>query len=105
MPSSATRPSMGRRMSGVHSVTSPSTGSSQRAGLVGTNSISQNLGRSASLDYITSNGGTITDAVSSQKWPGEAKVHVSLVNWAKHDYAGPFLLDGLAVVGITSSLT
>ena len=77
----------------------------QRAGLVGTNSISQNLGRSASLDYIVANGGTITDAVSSQKWPGEAKVHVSLVNWAKHDYAGPFLLDGLAVVGITSSLT
>jgi len=72
----------------------------QRAGLVGTNSVSQNLGRSASLDYITSNGGTITDAVSSQKWPGEAKVHVSLVNWAKQDYEGPFILDGVAVSGI-----
>jgi len=34
----------------------------QRAGLVGTNSISQNLGRSASLDYVVANGGVITDA-------------------------------------------
>ena len=77
----------------------------QRAGLVGTNSISHNLGRSASLDYIVANGGTITDAISTQKWPGEAKVHVSLVNWTKQEHAGPFLLDGLAVKGITSSLT
>ncbi len=56
----------------------------QRAGLVGTNSISQNRARSASLEYIVANGGVITDAVSSQKWPGEAKVHVSIVNWAKY---------------------
>jgi hypothetical protein len=42
----------------------------QRAGLVGTNSISQNRARSASLDFILANGGVITDAVSSQKWPG-----------------------------------
>jgi hypothetical protein len=54
----------------------------QRAGLVGTNSISQNRARSASLDYVTATG-HITDAVSSQKWPGDAKVHVSLVNWVK----------------------
>lgn len=79
--------------------------SGQRAGLVGTNSISQNLGRSASLDYIVAGGGTITDAISTQKWPGEAKVHVSLVSWVKQDLAGPFILDGLAVRGITSSLT
>ena len=49
----------------------------QRAGLVGTNSISQNRARSVSLGFIVENGGTITDAISSQKWPGEAKVHVS----------------------------
>ncbi|MBK5218062.1 MAG: class I SAM-dependent DNA methyltransferase, partial [Propionibacteriales bacterium] len=42
----------------------------QRAGLVGTNSISQNRARSASLEYVVANGGVITDAVSSQKWPG-----------------------------------
>ena len=46
----------------------------QRAGLVGTNSISQNRARGASLEYIATNGGVITDAVSTQKWPGEAGV-------------------------------
>lgn len=78
-----------------------------RAGLVGTNSISQNRARSASLEYIAANGGVITDAVSSQKWPGEAKVHVSLVNWVKEPdpLATDFALDGMAVEGITPSLT
>lgn len=28
-------------------------------------------------------GGILTDAISSQKWPGDAHVHVSLVNWVK----------------------
>lgn len=55
----------------------------KRAGLVGTNSISQNTARSASLQYIVDNGGVITDAVSSQVWPGDAAVHVSIVNWVK----------------------
>ena len=52
-------------------------------------------------------GGLITDAVSSQKWPGEAKVHVALVNWVKDPAEPPtaFTLDGLAVPGITASLT
>jgi len=79
----------------------------QRAGLVGTNSISQNRARSASLEYIASHGGVITDAVSSQKWPGEAKVHVSLVNWVKEpaEPVEAFELDGQRVEGITPSLT
>ncbi|HYO45673.1 MAG TPA: type IIL restriction-modification enzyme MmeI [Gemmatimonadota bacterium] len=54
-----------------------------RAGLVGTNSVSQNRARSASLQYILDEGGIITDAVSSQDWPGEASVDVSIVNWVK----------------------
>ncbi|MEU7912738.1 DNA methyltransferase [Microbispora bryophytorum] len=80
--------------------------SGQRAGLVGTNSISQNRARSASLEYITAHGGVITDAVSTQKWPGEAKVHVSLANWIKHPDTAPpaFFLDGQAVSGITAEL-
>jgi len=79
----------------------------QRAGLVGTNSISQNRARSASLEYVTTHGGVITDAVSSQKWPGEAKVHVSIVNWVKEPPAPvtEFDLDGVRVAGITPSLT
>jgi SAM-dependent methyltransferase len=55
----------------------------QRAGLVGTNTIRQNYSREGSLDYIVQNGGTITEAVSSQVWSGEAVVNVSLVNWIK----------------------
>jgi hypothetical protein len=35
------------------------------------------------LDYIVANGGTITDAVSSMKWSGDAVVFVSIVNWVK----------------------
>ncbi|HEX6077070.1 MAG TPA: DNA methyltransferase [Micromonosporaceae bacterium] len=78
----------------------------QRAGLVGTNSISQNRARSASLEYVVGNGGVITDAVSTQKWPGDAKVHVSLVNWTKQPDPPPaeFRLDGVRVPGITAEL-
>lgn len=81
-------------------------GSGQRAGLVGTNSISQNRARSASLEYVVERGGVITDAVSSQRWPGDARVHVSLVNWVETPVKAPrsFVLDGIPVEGITASL-
>lgn len=48
----------------------------------------------------------ITDAVSSQKWPGEAKVHVALVNWVKKPAQAPevFQLDGMPVPGVTAEL-
>jgi hypothetical protein len=77
----------------------------QRAGLVGTNSISQNRARSVSLDYVIAREGVITDAISSQKWPGEAKVHVSLVNWiAAPVGAEKCILDGVVVGAIGSDL-
>ena len=81
-------------------------GAGQRAGLVGTNSISQNRARAVALEYIAANGGVITDAVSTQKWPGDAKVHVSLVNWVKQPVPAPavFTLDGKPVDGITPEL-
>jgi SAM-dependent methyltransferase len=59
-----------------------------RAGLVGTNTIRQGETRIASLDYVTKNGGTITEAVSTQVWSGEAQVHVSIVNWLKGEAGG-----------------
>jgi SAM-dependent methyltransferase len=59
-----------------------------RAGLVGTNTIRQNEGREASLDHVVANGGTITDAVSTQVWSGDAAVHVSIVNWIKGEESG-----------------
>lgn len=61
-----------------------------RAGLVGTNTIRQNYSRIGGLDYIVANGGTITDAVSTQVWPGRAIVHVSIANWIKGKAKGPF---------------
>jgi len=63
--------------------------SGQRAGLVGTNTIRQNYSREGGLDYIVQNGGTITEAVSSQPWSGEAAVHVSIVNWIKGEAREP----------------
>ena len=78
----------------------------QRAGLVSTNTLRENKHRLASLDYITQRGGVITDAVSSQKWPGEAKVHVSITNWIQQPSTpiDSFTLDGVAVSGITPQL-
>ncbi|SMC02933.1 Type II restriction/modification system, DNA methylase subunit YeeA [Rubrobacter radiotolerans DSM 5868] len=64
----------------------------ERAGLVGTNTIRQNNSRESSLDYITKNGGTITEAVSTQVWSGEANVYVSIVNWIKDESPGKKLL-------------
>lgn len=85
------------------------------AGLVGTNTIRENNSREASLDYIVNNGGTIFNAVSSQKWEGEAVVHVSIVNWTKGDYKGQkflyfqpekeTILTQYKVVDINSSLS
>ncbi|MCC6555704.1 MAG: class I SAM-dependent DNA methyltransferase [Polyangiaceae bacterium] len=63
-----------------------------RAGLVGTNTIRQNYSREGGLDYIIGHGGTITEAVSSQVWSGEAAVHVSIVSWVKGRDRRPKLL-------------
>lgn len=60
----------------------------QRAGLVGTNTIRQNYSRLGGLDYIVEKGGTITEAVSSMKWSGDAAVDVSIVNWINGKSSG-----------------
>ncbi|MGH2981293.1 MAG: DNA methyltransferase, partial [Solirubrobacterales bacterium] len=80
--------------------------SGDRAGLVGTNSISQNRARGASLNYVVEKGGVITDAVSRQKWPGEAVVNVSIANWIQEPDPKPgrFVLDGEEVAGINTRL-
>ncbi len=59
-----------------------------RAGLVGTNTIRQNYAREGGLDYIVGNGGTITEAVATEVWSGDAQVHVSIVNWIKGEAPG-----------------
>lgn len=78
----------------------------KHAGLVGTNSISQNRARGASLQYIVDNGGVITSAVSKQPWPGDAVVNVSIVNWVKGPAgeAARRVLDGHVVSEISAAL-
>lgn len=78
----------------------------QRAGLVSTNTLRENKHRLASLRYIVDNGGVLTDAVSTQRWPGEAKVFVSLSNWIKNppEPVEVFHLDGSEVEAINSKL-
>lgn len=60
----------------------------KRAGLVGTKTIRENYSREGGLDYILQNGGTITEAVSTQVWSGDANVNVSIVNWIKGNIPG-----------------
>ena len=78
-------------------------GKSGRAGLVGTNSISQGKARAATLDYVTQNGGVIHEAISTQPWSGEANVHVSIANWSLQE-PEDFYLDNQKVPLISSSL-
>ncbi|MFO0643856.1 MAG: type IIL restriction-modification enzyme MmeI [Polyangiaceae bacterium] len=63
-----------------------------RAGLVGTSGIRVGRTREASLDYIVRNSGTITDAVSTRAWPGDAAINVSMVNWIRGSSDGPHQL-------------
>jgi hypothetical protein len=74
-----------------------------RVGLVATNSISQGKSRAAALDYVSQNNGYIHDAISTQVWSGEAKVHVSVVNWSREKPKNYFL-DNSQVSHITPSL-
>ena len=77
-----------------------------RAGLVVTNSISQNRNRKPTLDWILDKGAVVTNAISTQDWSGEAAVDVSIVNWIKKpaDRPARYVLDGREVVGISPSL-
>jgi hypothetical protein len=77
-----------------------------RAGLVATNSVSQGRARKASLNFVVQHGGVITDAISRRKWPGEAVVNVSIVNWIQRPEKPPtrFELDGREVIGISTRL-
>lgn len=73
-----------------------------RAGLVGTNTITQTFSRQGGLDFIVDNGGTITEAVASQKWSGDAVVHVAIVNWINGASPGLKLLSRESEDGVWS---
>ena len=76
-----------------------------RVGLVSTNTITQTNSRKASLEKIYDNGGEIFNAISTQKWSGEAKVHVSIVNYVnKGKCNDQKILNGKKVKAINSRL-
>lgn len=77
----------------------------ERAGFVCTNSIAQNESREASIDLILADGATITDAHRSYPWPGEAAVHIAIVNWVMAPYEGVRTLEDRPVRAISPSLT
>lgn len=76
----------------------------QRAGLVGTKTVKENVSRTAGLSYILEDQGRVYEAISNQKWSGEANVHVSIVNWCKSSVE-KYYLDDVEVSSINSSLT
>lgn len=77
----------------------------ERAGYVCTNSVAQNESREASIDLVLAAGGTVTDAWKSYPWPGEAAVHIGIVNWVMAPWEGIRTLDGREVTSISPGLT
>ncbi len=77
----------------------------ERAGYVCTNSVAQNESREASIDRILAADGTLTDAWKSYPWPGDAAVHIGIVNWVMAPYEGIRTLNGKEVSSISPSLT
>lgn len=84
----------------------PHLADGDRAGLVVTNSISQNRNREPTLEWILEDGAVITDAVSKLPWSGEASVNVSIINWIKQPGTtlGQAVLDGRETDWIDASL-
>jgi type II restriction/modification system DNA methylase subunit YeeA len=74
-----------------------------RVGLVGTNTISQGMSKQAGLEKVISDGAVIHNAISSQKWSGEANVYVSLINWS-YQPEKKLILDEHPVSTITAAL-
>ena len=74
--------------------------------LISTNSLYQGDSRITSLDYITTKlGGTINYASRSIKWPGLAKLFVSLITIRNGQFNGNLMLDGKKVSFISSYLS
>lgn len=70
--------------------------------VITTNSVKDGDVRKDGLDQITLHGGEINMAVRAVKWPGRAKLIVSLLSIHKGTWAGPRFLDGQPVAAISS---
>ncbi len=73
-------------------------------GLLATKTIAQGDSRSGGLGWICRHGGTIYAARRRFRWPGLAKVRVSVVHVSKGTMSGPFVLDTHIVPCITAYL-
>ncbi|MEU5402622.1 type IIL restriction-modification enzyme MmeI [Streptomyces sp. NPDC005963] len=76
-----------------------------RSGVIATNSIAQNESREVGIDQAKASGWNVYRAIKSQPWPGTAALEVSLL-WLGGQRNGKEIpiLDGCAVLGITSGL-
>ncbi len=72
--------------------------------LISTNTIAQGRAREDGLDIIVQQGGSITHAVKSTKWPGLAAVEVALVTISKQAWKGKLYLGTKEVTTITPYL-
>jgi len=66
-----------------------------------TNSIKDGDIRKDGLEHVVASGGSINMAVRGVKWPGRAKLVVSLVSIIKGNWTGQFFLDSVPVQVIT----
>ncbi len=73
-------------------------------GLIATNTIAQGESREVGLDRLVDCGFSIRRAVSTQPWPGQAGVHVSVIWLQKEGWTGRCYLDGELVQAITPQL-
>ena len=73
-------------------------------GLIATNTIAQGDTRSTGLRWICRNGGTIYDARTRHKWPGQAAVVVSIAHVCRGEFGGARRLDGREVEKVTAFL-
>jgi hypothetical protein len=74
-------------------------------GLIATKSLAQGDTCEVGLDQVVKLGMCIYRAISSRRWPGEAKLHVAYVWMHKGAWSGCFVLDDQPAPGITSHLT
>jgi hypothetical protein len=79
-------------------------GQSGGMALLATNTIAQGETREVGLDHLISNGWTISRAVKSRPWPGDANLEIAEAWLHRGGQFRRVLLDGAAVAAITSAL-
>jgi len=75
-----------------------------QAGFVTTSRISEGDTRTTGLSWISANGGEIVAASTRATWTGDADVQIRAIQISKGLFAGPRVLGGKIVAGISASL-